>query len=137
LVREEYNMSMSDTIADMIARIKNGQKSKLLFVKAPFSKMKVSILNVLLEEGYVKAYSVNDTNRDINIELKYSNNGSPAILEISRVSTPGRRVYSSISSLSEYYNGMGTYIISTPKGIISDKQARKLNVGGEVICKVF
>lgn len=130
-------MSMSDTIADMIARIKNGQKSKLLFVKAPFSKMKVSILNVLLEEGYVKAYSVNDTNRDINIELKYSNNGSPAILEISRVSTPGRRVYSSISSLSEYYNGMGTYIISTPKGIISDKQARKLNVGGEVICKVF
>ena len=130
-------MSMSDTIADMITRIRNGQKSKLLSVKAPFSGMKSSVLKVLKEEGYISGYSVTEDQRNIDIDLKYSSRGEGAICEIHRVSKPGRRVYSSISELPEYYNNMGTYIISTSNGVISDKRARELNVGGEVICKVF
>lgn len=130
-------MSMSDTIADMITRIRNGQKSKLLSVKAPFSRMKCSVLKVLKEEGYISDYSVSKVERDINIDLKYSSRGEGSICEIHRVSKPGRRVYSSISDLPEYYNNMGTYIISTSKGVVSDRCARELNVGGEVICKVF
>jgi len=128
---------MSDTIADMIARIRNGQKSRLLSVKSPFSGKRLSVLKVLMDEGYIKSYSITEDRKDINIDLKYSQRGEPAIYEIHRVSTPGRRVYSSISALPGYYNGMGTCIISTSKGVISDRRARELNVGGEIICKVF
>lgn len=130
-------MSMSDSIADMLTRVRNGQKSKLLNVAIPASKKKMAVLDVLKDEGYVGDYSVDETGRWINLNLKYSRVGDPAICEIHRVSKPGRRVYSAISDLKGYYNNMGIYILSTSKGVISDRTARKHNVGGEVICKVF
>ncbi len=129
-------MSMTDNIADMLTRIRNGQRSKMLNVAMPSSKLKCAVLDVLKSEGYVAGYVVDDSNQ-INVELKYSRVGSPAISEIHKVSRPGKRVYSAIKDLKGYFNNMGIYIISTSLGVMSDKDARKHNVGGEVICKVF
>lgn len=133
-------MSMTDNIADMLTRIRNAQKSKMISMSVPHSKMKCAILDVLREEGYIKSYEV--TNVALNIDeievgLKYSAQGKPVIQEIKRVSKPGKRAYSSASAMKGYYNGMGIYILSTPKGVLSDREARRLGVGGEVICKVF
>jgi small subunit ribosomal protein S8 len=133
-------MSMTDTIADMLTRIRNGQKTKLLFVDVPYSRTKCDILNVLQEEGYITGYTVNDVKKgikNIQVRLKYSASGMPTIREITRVSKPGKRAYTAIEDLRGYYNGMGIYILSTSRGVISDRAARKDGVGGEVICKVF
>jgi small subunit ribosomal protein S8 len=130
---------MTDTIADMLTRIRNALKSKLITVECPYSKEKYSILKVLEKEGYINGSRViKDKGIDyIKIDLKFSNTGTPAISEISRVSKPGKRVYSSISKLKGCYNNMGIYVMSTPKGMLSDRDAHRLGVGGEIICKVF
>lgn len=132
-------MSMIDTIADMLTRIRNAQKAKLLGIEMPSSKMKCAVLNVLLEEGYIKSYDVNKTSEitNLSVALKYLEDGTSVISEIHRVSKPGKRVYLPINKLKGYYNHTGIYILSTSKGVISDRLARILGVGGEVICKVF
>jgi small subunit ribosomal protein S8 len=128
---------MSDNIADMLTRIRNGQKSRLLNVGLPMSKLKCAVLDVLKNEGYIADYTANTEEKTIDIALKYSRVGQPAICEINRVSKPGKRMYSSIGELPGYFNNMGIHILSTSHGVMSDREAKKLNVGGEVICKVF
>lgn len=132
-------MSMTDNIADMLTRIRNAYKSKLINVSFPSSKMKTSILEVLQKEGYIKNYT--STPKDnisyTEVTLKYSTNSDASICEIHRVSKPGKRVYSAIKDLKGYYNNMGIYILSTPYGVMSDREAHIKNVGGEVMCKVF
>lgn len=133
-------MSMTDTLADMLTRIRNGQKTRLLFVPVPYSRTKCDVLKVLQEEGYISGYSVKDVRtgvKEIEVKLRYSSNGHPTIKEITRVSKPGKRAYTAIKDLQGYYNGMGIYILSTSHGIISDRSARIQGVGGEIICKVF
>lgn len=132
-------MSMTDNVADMLTRIRNAYKSKLISVSFPSSKTKTSILDVLQKEGYIKSYT--DIKKDnINyteVILKYSVRGEASICEIHKVSKPGKRVYSAIKDLKGYYNNMGIYILSTPSGVMSDREAHIKNVGGEIICKVF
>ena len=130
-------MSMSDNIADMLTRIRNGQKSKLLNVALPMSNLKCAVLDVLKSEGFIVGYTKDIEKRAINISLKYSRIGEPAISEVHKVSKPGKRIYSSIEDLPGYFNNMGIHILSTSHGVMSDRQAKKQNVGGEVICKVF
>ena len=130
-------MSMTDSIADMLTRIRNGQKSKLLSVAMPVSKLKCAVLEVLRTEGYIEKYVVDSDAQEVNVDLKYSRLGRPAICEIHKVSKPGKRVYSPIADLKGYFNNMGIHILSTSKGVMSDRDAKKQNVGGEVICKVF
>ena len=130
-------MSMSDNIADMLTRIRNGQKSKLLNVALPLSNLKCAVLDVLKSEGFIVGYTKDIEKRAINISLKYSRVGEPAISEVHKVSKPGKRIYSSIEDLPGYFNNMGIHILSTSHGVMSDRQAKKVNVGGEVICKVF
>ena len=130
-------MSMSDNIADMLTRIRNGQKSKLLNVALPMSNLKCAVLDVLKSEGFIVGYTKDIEKRSINISLKYSRVGEPAISEVHKVSKPGKRIYSSIEDLPGYFNNMGIHILSTSHGVMSDRQAKKENVGGEVICKVF
>jgi len=128
---------MSDNIADMLTRIRNGQKSRLLNVGLPMSKLKCAVLDVLKNEGFIAGYTTNTEEKTIDVALKYSRVGQPAICEIHRVSKPGKRMYSSIGELPGYFNNMGIHILSTSHGVMSDREAKKLNVGGEVICKVF
>ncbi len=130
---------LTDAIADMLTRIRNGQKSKLVYITLPHSKIKSSILEVLKKEGFIQNFEVTTEKNigSINIELKYSQNGEPAISEIHRVSKPGRRIYSSINDLEAYFNYMGIFILLTSRGVISDREARQLRVGGEVACKIF
>jgi small subunit ribosomal protein S8 len=128
---------MSDNIADMLTRIRNGQKSKLLNVALPMSNLKCAVLDVLKSEGFILGYTKDIEKRAINISLKYSRIGEPAISEVHKVSKPGKRIYSSIEDLPGYFNNMGIHILSTSHGVMSDRQAKKENVGGEVICKVF
>ena len=132
-------MSMTDNIADMLTRIRNGQSSKLISISLPCSKMKCAILDVLVGEGYIKGYKVvkEDKVDYIEVDLKYSSNGKPAICEIHRISKPGKRIYSSIDKLKGYYNNMGIHIISTSKGVVSDREAYNYKIGGEIICRVF
>lgn len=132
-------MSMTDPLADMLTRIRNGQKSKLICVKCPYSKIKESVLSVLHEEGYISGYTINDTGsfKVIEIYLKFNSNGNGIISQIDRVSKPGKRETSSIKTLPSHYNGLGIYILTTSKGVLSDRKARNLGVGGEIICKVF
>ena len=133
-------MSMTDTIADMLTRIRNGQMTRLIFVSVPYSIGKCSILDVLKEEGFILGYKVADVRKgikEIEVALKYSRGGMPAIKKLTRVSKPGKRAYTAIGDLRGCYNAMGVYILSTPKGILSDRSARRENVGGEIICKVF
>ena len=131
-------MSLNDPIGDMLARIKNSQLRNHKRVELPSSNFKVKIAEVLKNEGYVVNYKIltvaNKTN--LEIELKY-NYGSPVISTIQRVSKPGRRIFSSAESLPKINNGLGIAIVSTPKGVMSDIDARKQKVGGEIICKVF
>ena len=131
-------MSLSDPIGDMLARIKNAQMRAHKIVKMPSSKFKVKIAEVLKNEGYINGFNVdkNDNKQVLIIDLKY-NSGSPVISVIERVSKPGRRVFSSAQSLPKINNGLGIAIISTPKGVMTDIDARKQKVGGEIICKVF
>ena len=132
-------MSLSDPIGDMIARLKNAQMRNHKKIVLPSSKFKVKIADVLKTEGFIIDYKINekDGNKSsLEINLKY-NYGSPVISVIERVSRPGRRIFSSAESLPKINNGLGIAIISTPKGVMSDIDARKKKVGGEIICNVF
>ena len=132
-------MSLSDPIGDMIARIKNAQVRSHKKLELPSSNFKVKIADVLKNEGFIIDYKVNkkESNKsDLMINLKY-NSGSPVINTIERISKPGRRIYSSAQSLPKINNGLGIAIISTPKGVMTDIDARKQKLGGEIICKVF
>ena len=131
-------MSLNDPIGDMIARIKNSQLRNHKKVELPSSNFKVKIADVLKNEGYIIDYSVSseDKKSKLEIKLKY-NYGSPVISSIQRVSKPGRRIFSSAESLPKINNGLGIAIVSTPKGVMSDINARKQKVGCEIICKVF
>ena len=131
-------MSFSDPIGDMIARIKNASIRNYKKVQMPSSKFKIKIADVLKNEGYIINYKIESENgKDkLLIDLKYSS-GNPVINSIQRVSKPGRRIFSSAESLPKVSNGLGIAIISTPKGVMTDQDARKNQVGGEIICKVF
>ena len=131
-------MSLSDPIGDMIARIKNAQIRNHKIVELPSSKFKIRISEILKSEGYIIDYKIidNDKKNVLEIDLKY-NSGNPVINTIERVSKPGRRIFSSAESLPKINNGLGIAIISTPKGVMTDIDARKQKVGGEIICKVF
>ena len=131
-------MSLSDPIGDMIARIKNAQSRNHKKVELPSSNFKSKIAGILKNEGFIKEFKVNsEKNKSILIlELKY-HSGSPVISAFERVSKPGRRIFSSAESLPKINNGLGIAIISTPKGVMTDLDARKQRVGGEIICKVF
>jgi small subunit ribosomal protein S8 len=130
---------MSDPLGDMLTRIRNGQRTGKSKVRAPASKLRANVLEVLKREGYIRDYRTEAGDRglsEVEIELKY-NEGAPVIQEISRISRPGRRVYSKIKELPRVYNGLGISILSTPRGVMSDQEARAANVGGEVLCRVF
>ena len=130
-------MSLSDPIGDMLARIKNAQVRNHNKVSLPSSKFKAKIADVLKSEGYIIDYKINNDKKPlIEINLKY-NSGNPVINTIERVSKPGRRIFSSASSLPKINNGLGIAIVSTPQGVMTDVDARKKKLGGEIICKVF
>ena len=131
-------MSLSDPIGDMLARIKNAQMRNHKKVALPSSKFKTKIADVLKSEGFIIDYNVENKSGkpNLTINLKY-NSGNPVINTIERVSKPGRRIFSSAESLPKINNGLGIAIISTPKGVMTDIDARKQKVGGEIICKVF
>ena len=132
-------MSMTDPLADLLTRIRNGQRAHKETVTAPASRLRANVLDVLKREGFIRGYSRFKADTDFaqfKVELKY-HEGEPVIREINRVSTPGRRVYSKIKDLSKVYNGLGISILSTPRGVMSDAEARTANVGGEILCQVF
>ena len=131
-------MSLSDPIGDMIARIKNAQMRNNKIVELPSSNFKIKISEVLKSEGYIIDYKINKDEKKptLSINLKY-HSGNPVINTIERISKPGRRIFSSAESLPKINNGLGIAIISTPKGVMTDLDARKQKVGGEIICKVF
>ena len=132
-------MAFNDSLSDMLARIKNAHLARKSFTSCLKSKLNMNVLAVLKDEGYIRDYKDIEIREGINsikIDLKY-HNGTPVIKKINRVSKPGIRVYSKISELSKPYGGLGIAILSTPKGIMSDQNAIKNNVGGEVLCEVF
>ncbi len=132
-------MSMSDPLGDMLTRIRNGQRANKSVVSVPASKLRSNVLDVLQREGYIRGYSwaeIRSGIAELTVELKYSE-GEPVIREINRVSKPGRRVYAGIKKLQPIYNGLGIAILSTPRGVMSDSEARAANIGGEVLCQVF
>jgi small subunit ribosomal protein S8 len=130
---------MSDPLGDMLTRIRNGQHASKDTINSPASNLRTNVLEVLKREGYIRdyrSYELDAGHAELEIELKYAE-GQPVIHEISRVSKPGRRVYSKIKELPRYYNGLGIAILSTPRGVMSDHEARAANVGGEILCRVF
>lgn len=132
-------MSMSDPLADMIARIRNGQKARKPQVAVKAAKLHTAVLGVLKEEGYIRGFADKEVRKGVRetiVDLRY-HEGQPAIREIERVSSPGRRVYSGIKTLARPHGGLGVAIVSTPQGVMSDSAARTKNVGGEVICRVY
>jgi small subunit ribosomal protein S8 len=132
-------MNVNDPISDLIARINNAQMRKKPKVSTPGSRLRVSVLDVLKNEGFIRGYAKvdhADGRSELEIELKYFD-GEPVIREISRVSKPGRRVYVAVRNLPRINNGLGVAILSTPKGVMADHDARDANVGGELLCTVF
>ena len=131
-------MSMSDPLGDMLTRIRNGQQARKPAIQSPASRIRANVLEVLQREGYIRGYAAEDVGpaRGIRIELKYFE-GQPAIRHLARISKPGRRVYSGATELPRIRNGLGITIVSTPKGVLSDAEAREQNVGGEVLAEVF
>jgi len=132
-------MALSDPLGDMLTRIRNGQRARMASVQSPASRLRANVLEVLKREGFIRGYSVEELRAgvsELKIELKY-HEGEPVIKKVSRVSKPGRRVYSKIADLPKVYNGLGISILSTPRGVMSDNEARAANVGGEVLCEVF
>ena len=131
-------MSLSDPIGDMIARVKNAQVRKHKKVELPSSKFKSKIADILKNEGFIKDFKVSTEEKKniLSLELKY-HSGNPVISNFERVSKPGRRIFSSADSLPKINNGLGIAILSTPKGVMTDIDARKQKVGGEIVCKVF
>ena len=131
-------MPMTDPLGDMLTRIRNGQQAKKDSILTPASKLRAHVLDVLQREGYIRGYSEEQVagHKGLRIELKYFE-GQPAIQHLARVSKPGRRVYSGSQDLPRIRNGLGTVIVSTPRGVLSDAEAREQNVGGEVLAEVF
>jgi small subunit ribosomal protein S8 len=132
-------MTLTDPIGDMFSRIRNGQMRSLNSIDIPSSNFRKNILEILKNEGYIKSYFIEKSKSNkinLKINLKYYE-GDPVIKEINRISKPGRRIYSRANSIPRVMNGLGLAILSTPKGVMSDTEARKNNVGGEIICRVF
>ncbi|SHG45290.1 small subunit ribosomal protein S8 [Kaistia soli DSM 19436] len=132
-------MTMTDPLGDMLTRIRNAQMRRQSKVSTPSSKLRENVLEVLQQEGYIRGFAAvdhGDGKAELEIELKYFD-GEPVIRTIERVSKPGRRVYASVKSIPRVKNGLGVSILSTPKGVMSDADAREQNVGGEVLCQVF
>ena len=132
-------MTLTDPIGDMFSRIRNGQMRSLNSIDIPSSNFRKNILEILKNEGYIKGYFIEKSKSNkinLKINLKYYE-GNPVIKEIKRISKPGRRIYSRANSIPRVMNGLGLAILSTPKGVMSDSEARKNNVGGEIICRVF
>jgi len=132
-------MSMTDPLSDMLTRIRNGQRARKDTILSPASRLRSNVLDVLKREGYIRDYAQREVRpgiSEVEIQLKY-HEGEPVIREINRVSKPGRHVYSKIKDLQWVYNGLGIAILSTPRGVLSDSEARDKNVGGEVLCQVF
>jgi small subunit ribosomal protein S8 len=132
-------MAVSDPLGDMLTRIRNAQRARHSTCMAPASKLRANVLDVLRREGFIRGFTAEELRpgvAQLRIELKY-NEGEPVIKEIARVSKPGRRVYSKIKELPRVYAGLGVSILSTPRGVMSDAEARAANVGGEVLCRVF
>lgn len=132
-------MTLSDPLGDMLTRIRNAQRAMKPVVRTPASKLRARVLDVLKREGYIRGFEIVDQGggkREITIELKY-HNGEPVIRHIKRVSKPGRRVYAGVKELPQVYNGLGIAILSTPRGVLSDAEAREQHVGGEILCTVF
>ena len=131
-------MHLTDPIADMLTRIRNGNMAKHTEVKVLFSKIKESMANILKNEGYITGYEIKEEGniRDIVVTLKYMD-GDAVIKGLKRISKPGRRVYTSVENLPKVLGGLGIAIVSTPKGVITDKECRKHSVGGEVLCYVW
>jgi small subunit ribosomal protein S8 len=129
---------MNDPLGDMLTRIRNAQMRKSSSVTTPASSLRARVLDVLQSEGYIRGYSETEFNgkAEFKIELKYYE-GQPVIREIERVSKPGRRVYSSVKTIPRVADGLGVSILSTPKGVMADHEARSQNVGGEVLCRIF
>ena len=131
-------MAVTDPLGDLLTRIRNGQRARKDSVVSPASKLRTRVLDVLQREGYIRGYSEEDMGpvKGVRIELKYFE-GQPAIKHVARVSKPGRRIYSGSQSLPRVMNGLGLTIVSTPRGVLSDAEAREQNVGGEVLAEVF
>ena len=132
-------MTLTDPIGDMFSRIRNGQMRSLDSIDIPSSNFRKNILEILKNEGYIKGYFIEKSKSNkinLKINLKYYE-GDPVIKEIKRISKPGRRIYSRANSIPRVMNGLGLAILSTPKGVMTDTEARKNNVGGEIICRVF
>jgi small subunit ribosomal protein S8 len=132
-------MSMNDPLGDLLSRIRNAQMRKKNKVSTPGSRLRANVLDVLKTEGYIRGYTTvehKDGRSEFEIELKYFD-GAPVIREIERISKPGRRVYVSVKTLPRVNNGLGISILSTPKGVMADHDAREANVGGEILCTVF
>ena len=131
-------MAVTDPLGDLLTRIRNGQRARKDSVLSPASKLRVHVLDVLQREGYIRGYSEEEMGpaKGVRIELKYFE-GQPAIKHVARVSKPGRRVYSGSQDLPRVMNGLGITIVSTPRGVLSDAEAREQNVGGEVLAEVF
>ena len=132
-------MVVTDTISDMLTTIRNGLLLSKEFVKTPSSKIKLNLLKILQEEGFIKSFKENEIKKgikEIKIDLSYTN-GKPAIKIISRISKPGRRVYSKLKDLPSYFKGYGVTIVTTSKGIMTDKKSRLENLSGEILCQVF
>lgn len=132
-------MALNDPLGDMLTRIRNAQMRAKSKVSTPGSKLRANVLEVLRSEGYIRGYSQTELGNgrtEFDIELKYMD-GEPVIRDISRVSKPGRRVYASVDKLPRISNGLGIAIVSTPKGVMADHEARDQNVGGEILCTVF
>ena len=132
-------MSLSDPIGDMLTRIRNAQLRRRDVVTTPASTLRGRVLDVLKSEGYIRGYSESKMDNGVaqfDIELKYSDS-TPVIRTIERVSRPGRRVYASVKNIPQVANGLGVSILSTPKGVMADHEAKAANVGGEVLCRVF
>ena len=132
-------MQVTDSVADMLTRIRNANAAKHDTVEVPASNMKKAIAQILVDEGYIKSFTVEEDGKQgiITITLKYGPNKSPVITGLRRVSKPGLRIYTSCEDMPKVMKGLGVAILSTPKGVMTDKEARKANVGGEVLCKVF
>jgi small subunit ribosomal protein S8 len=132
-------MTMSDPLGDMLSRIRNGQMANKSVIECPFAKLRENVCKVLVDEGFIRGYKIveQDNNKKaLHIELKYSE-GRGVIRKIDRVSKPGRRVYTSMKDMPRFYNGLGVLVVSTPRGVMADHDARAANVGGEVLCQVF
>lgn len=132
-------MSMSDPLGDMLSRIRNGQQARKTSVSCPWSRIRENVCKVLQSEGFIRGFKIEDlggNKKDLVIDLKYES-GQGVIRKIQRVSKPGRRIYTKVTDMPRFYNGLGISIVSTPKGVLSDSRAREENVGGEVLCQVY